>query len=72
MHLMANALPTRAVVALLYSRVIFHIYILYVISYIYYYHRQVIKELVWSEITTGPDPTGPHFGRTVEILFKLN
>ena len=31
-----------------------------------YYHRQVIQELVWSEIT-GPQLFGP----TVEILFKL-
>ena len=38
-----------------------------------FYHRQVIQELVWSEITilTGPDHH-PLFGPTVEILFKLN
>ena len=34
------------------------------------YHRQVIKELVWSEITYPPHHR--LFGPTVEILFKLS
>ena len=28
--------------------------------------------LVWDNHRTPPDPTGPHFGPNVEILFKLN
>ena len=37
-----------------------------------FYHRQVILELVWSEITILTGPDHPLFGPTVEILFKLN
>ena len=35
----------------------------------YFYHCQVIQELVWSEITTGPDRTGPpHRNFSVRLL----
>ena len=36
------------------------------------YHRQVILELDWSEITIRTTPPDRLFGPTVEILFKLN
>ena len=37
-----------------------------------FYHRQVILELDWSEITIRTTPPDRLFGPTVEILFKLN